>query len=150
MKVAVSPKMRRAGSAREAIEGADIVVTGTAIFKERNPLVRKEWVKPGALIAPLEVDRALDAALVYDADLLVVDDRAQTLAFQDMGCFSEGPPTIHAELGEIVSGKKPGRKNETDIIISMNVGLSVEDIGVGHHVYQNAIKSGFGQRIIYS
>jgi ornithine cyclodeaminase len=67
-----------------------------------------------------------------------------------MGCFAEGVPTIHAELGEVVSGKKPGRKMETDIIVSMNVGLSAEDVSVGHYVYQHAIKNGVGQRIVYS
>ena len=150
MKNTISLKMRSVGTCRDAIEGADIVVTGTAVFKERNALVRRDWVKLGALIAPLEVDRALEASLVYKPDLLVVDDTAQTLAFQKMGCFAEGPPTIHAELGEIVSGKNSGRRKESDIIVAMNVGLAVEDIAVGHHVYRRATERDIGQRLAYS
>jgi ornithine cyclodeaminase/alanine dehydrogenase-like protein (mu-crystallin family) len=132
-------------SAQEAVEAADIVVTGTAVFKQRTPLVRRAWVKPGALIAPLEVDRALEASLVYDPDLLVVDDTGQTLAFKEMGCFSEGEPPIGAELGEIIAGKKVGRTNDDQIIVAMNVGLSIEDIAVGQHIYKRATERNVGQ-----
>ena len=108
MRKTIPMKARGVASAREAVEGADIVVTATAVFKERKALVKREWVKPGALLTPLEVDTALDASLVYEPDLLVVDDIEQTLAFRKMGCFAEGRPTIHAELGEIVAGRKTG------------------------------------------
>ena len=143
-------KARGVASAQEAVEGADIVVTATAVFKERKALVKRDWVKPGALLAPLEVDTALDASLVYEPDLLVVDDIEQTLAFRTMGCFAEGQPTIHAELGEIVAGKKTGRNDEAEIIVSMNVGLSIEDIAVGQYIYRRANEQDVGQRLAVS
>ena len=150
MQTTIPVKMRNVGSAQEAVEGADVVVTATAVFKERNALVKRDWVKPGALLTPLEVDTALDASLVYEPDLLIVDDIEQTLAFQKMGCFTEGKPTIHAELGEIVAGMKKGRKDETEIVVSMNVGLSIEDIAVGQYIYQRANEQEVGQRLAVS
>jgi len=143
-------RVQAVNSAQEAVEDADVVVTGTAVFKERTPLVRRAWIKPGTLIAPLEVDRALETALVYEPDLLVVDDTGQTLAFQKMGCFGEGAPAIYAELGEIVAGKKTGRTDDRQIIVAMNVGLPIEDIAVGHHVYKRAAERGLGQQLRYS
>ena len=150
MQKTILVKTRRVGSAQEAVEGADIVVTATAVFKERNALVKRDWVKSGALLTPLEVDTALDASLVYEPDLLVVDDIEQTLAFQKMGCFAEGRPMIHAELGEIVAGKKTGRKDEAEIVVSMNVGLSIEDIAVGQFIYERANEREIGQRLAVS
>ena len=150
METTVPFEVRAVSSPQEAVERADIVVTATAVFKERTPLVHRSWLKPGALIAPLEVDRALDASLVYEPDLLVVDDKEQTLAFRDMGCFGEGLPTIHAELGEIVAAKKPGRQSESDIIVAMNVGLPIEDVAVGHRIYQHATERRLGQRLDYA
>lgn len=150
MKTEIPLAVRSVDSAREAVEGADIVVTATAVFKKRNPVVFRDWVKPGALLTPLEVDTALDASLVYEPDLLVVDDVEQTLAFEAMGCFAERRPKIHAELGEIVVGKKPGRKNLTDIVVAMNVGLSIEDIAVGRLVYDRAVKNNVGSRLAVS
>lgn len=147
LKSSVSLKINRVDSAQRAIEGADIIVTATAVFKERNPLVRREWIKPGVLIAPLEVDRALDVSLVYEPDLLVVDETSQALAFQKMGCFSEGLPTIHGQLGEIVAGKKEGRRRAIDIVVAMNVGLPIFDIAVGHLIYRHAVESNIGQRL---
>jgi len=137
-------------SAQEAVEAADVIVTATAVFKERTPLVRRAWIRPGALIAPLEVDRALEAALVYEPDLLVVDDTDQTLEFQKMGCFEDGVPSIHAELGEIVARKSIGRTDDRQIIVAMNVGLPIEDIAVAHHVYKGAAERQLGQHIRYS
>ena len=143
-------RARSVASAREAVEGADIVVTATAVFKERKAVVKRDWVKPGALLTPLEVDTALDASLVYAPDLLVVDDIEQTLAFRKMGCFAEGQPTIHAELGEIVAGRKTGRKDESEVIVSMNVGLSIEDIAVGRYIYRRANEQEVGQRLAWT
>ena len=112
--------------------------------------MKRNWVKPGALLTPLEVDTALDASPVYEPDLLVADDIEQTLAFQKMGCFAEGQPTIHAELVEIVAGKKTGRKDEAEIVVSMNVGLSIEDIAVGQYIYQRANGQEAGQCLAVS
>ena len=147
MRKTVPVEARGVASAREAVEGADIVVTATAVFKERKALVKRDWVKPGALLTPLEVDTALDASLVYEPDVLAVDDVEQTLAFREMGCFAEGRPTIHAELGEIVAGRKTGRTDASEVIVSMNVGLSIEDIAVGQYIYRRAIEQEVGKRV---
>jgi ornithine cyclodeaminase/alanine dehydrogenase-like protein (mu-crystallin family) len=49
-----------------------------------------------------------------------------------------------------VAGKKRGRKDEAEIIVSMNVGLSIEDIAVGQYIYQRANEQKVGQRLAVS
>lgn len=145
MAAATGHKIQVAATAREAVEGVDLIVTATAMFKEPAALVRREWVRPGALVAPLEVDRAIDPRLLAEADLFVVDDWEQTKAFQVMGCFPEGLPTVAVELGEIVAGRKPGRTRADQLIVAMNVGLSIEDVTVGRRIYEIAVSRRIGQ-----
>lgn len=147
MTAATGRTIQVAATAQEAVEGADLIVTATAMFRERTVLVRRDWVRPGALVAPLEVDRAIDPRLLAEADLFVVDDWEQTKAFQVMGCFPEGLPTATAELGEIVAGRKPGRSRADQLIVAMNVGLAIEDVTVGRQVYERALAQGIGRRL---
>lgn len=145
MAAASGRAIRVAATAQEAVEGADVVVTATALFRNLTVLVQREWVQPGALVVPLEVDRAIDPRLLFDADLFVVDDWEQTKAFQVMGCFPQGFPSVAAELGEIVTGRKLGRTRSDQLIVAMNVGLAIEDVTVGRRVYELAVSCGIGQ-----
>ena len=145
MTAATGREIKAVATAREAVEGADVVVTATALFKELTILVRREWIQQGTFVAPLEVDRAIDPVLLFGADLFVVDDWEQTKGFQVMGCFPQGFPPFWVELGEIVAGLKPGRTRQDQVVVAMNVGIAIEDVTVGRRVYERAVSRGIGR-----
>jgi alanine dehydrogenase len=143
--IAITP----CASAREAVEGADIVCTLTS---SREPVVLGEWLAPGAHVnaagSSVASARELDAAAVSRSRLFV-DRREAALA--EAGDFllarSEGAVTdahIVAELGEVVIGSAPGRTNPSEITLFKSVGLAIEDVAAAQHIYGKARGSGFG------
>src|SRR4029453_7338925 len=89
-------------------------------------------------------------------DKMVVDDWGQCKAGQfgslrahvEAGKLSER--TLHAELGEIVAGLKPGRERDDETILLWHRGLSLSDIALGHAMLQKARAKGIGQRLRYA
>lgn len=130
----------------EAVRGSDVIVTATMFYLPK-PLVRAAWFAPGAFAAPLEADYAWEPAAVKLADKLVTDDAEQTRYFAAHGCFPDGMPPLHAELGEIVCGKKPGRVRADERIMSMCLGMALEDVAMGRHLYDTAQQRGVGTRL---
>jgi len=132
---------------REAVEGADIIVTATTAAK---PLVMKGWIKPGALIAKLGSYQELDDALTLGADKVIVDHRGQAEHKGELAhLFEDGRITqddVYSELGDVVAEVLPGREDGDEIIIAAMIGMGTEDVGVGAAVLKRAEKSGLGQR----
>ena len=132
---------------RAAVEGADIIVTATTADE---PLVRREWVKPGAVVAKLGSFQELDDALTLGADKLVVDHREQNQHRGELAhLFRTGRLTqagVHAQLGEIVAGSRPGREDAAETIVATLIGMGAEDVAVGEAVLQRARETGLGQR----
>ncbi len=80
-------------------------------------------------------------------DKFCIDDIPQIMHFKSEG-YLKTLPEIYADLGEIVAGKKPGRENDRERAMSMNLGLALEDIGVAIHVYHKALKKGIGKNLL--
>ncbi len=139
---------------QEVVEGADIVVEATRLA-EPAPLLRTEWIKPGALVVPYGTMSAVDLSLTSIMDKVVVDDWGQCQqgrfgslrAHVDEGLLSE--ESLHAELGEIVAGKKPGRESDDETILFWHRGLATTDIAVGHALYERAVERGIGTTLRY-
>ena len=125
----------------EATKGSDIILTATQRLPK--PLVKNEWFKPGALGMGLEASRAWYGDAILKADKFVTDSWDQTEHFHEQGAFPEGMPTLYAELGEIVAGKKKGRENDKERILAINIGLALEDVIVADLVYKKAKKGGY-------
>lgn len=134
------------GSVEEAVKGSDVIVTAT-MFYLTSPLVRAAWFAPGAFAAPLEADYAWEPAAVKLADKFVTDDAEQTRYFAAHGCFPEGMPPLHAQLGEIVCGKRPGRERADERTMSICLGMALEDVAVGRCLYDLARERGAGTRL---
>jgi len=117
-------------------EESDIVVTATQRLEK--PLVKDEWFKPGCLGIGLEASRAWHGRAILNADKFVTDDWEQTKYFKSQGVFPDGLPKLHAELGTIVAGHKPGREKESERILAINIGLALTDIIVANHIYEAA------------
>jgi ornithine cyclodeaminase/alanine dehydrogenase-like protein (mu-crystallin family) len=74
------------------------------------------------------------------------DDFEQLDYYKSVGYFQD-IPKVYADLGEIVAGKKPGRENDEEQIMSMNLGVAIEDIAVATRIYDAARKKGYGKRL---
>ncbi|MFW6116169.1 MAG: ornithine cyclodeaminase family protein [bacterium] len=138
---------RAVDSNREALEGADIILTATT---SDEPLVMKDWVDPGAVIIDLGSYQELDDALTRTADKLIVDHRVQTEHRGELAhLFQSGRMTqddIYCELGEIIAGLVPGRESDDEIIVVIPIGMASMDVAIGAAVLKRAQDLGLGQR----
>jgi alanine dehydrogenase len=137
----ISPKK----SYREVAEGADIICTLTTADE---PMVQKEWLKKGSLVISAGSYEELDSKVVLSADKIVVDSWAQTSHRGELARLVEagklGKKNIHAEIGEILAGKKKGRERDDEDILAIPIGLGSLDIGCAFEVYQKALEKKVG------
>jgi len=114
-----------------------------------EPIVRKEWVKPGTHINAVGADapgkEELEPAVLNGARV-VVDDMEQAVHSGEVNVpISKGlydPKNIYARLADVVAGRKAGRASESEITIFVSTGLAVEDIALAKILYEKAMKSG--------
>ncbi|ESJ07966.1 ornithine cyclodeaminase [Cupriavidus sp. HPC(L)] len=137
------------------VRGADIVVEASRLERP-TPLLKTEWISRGAFVVPYGTMSAVELSLTDIMDKLVVDDWSQCKggmfgslrAHVEAGKLSE--QTLHAELGEIVAGRKPGRQSDDETNLFWHRGLSLSDIALGHAIMQKAQRMGIGQRLVYA
>jgi len=139
----------------DTVAGADIVVEASRL-REPTPLLKTGWIKPGAFVVPYGTMSAVELDLTDIMSKLVVDDWGQCKggpfgslrAHVDAGKLSA--QTLHAEMGQVVAGLKPGRENDAETILFWHRGLSLSDIALGHAMWQKALALGIGQRLRFS
>lgn len=137
---------------QSTLEGADIIVEASRLIAP-EPLLKTEWVKPGALVVPYGTQSAVELSLTDVMDKLIVDDWGQCRAGKwgalrqhvEAGKLSE--QTLYAEMGQIVAGRKPGRETPDERILFWHRGLSLSDIALGHAMLEKAKRLGIGQRL---
>jgi len=137
-------------TAREAVEGADIVVTVTP---SREPLVKGEWLSPGALVIAVGSDgpdkRELHPDVFKRADRVIADSLSQCRRLGEIhhameaGVLTEDK--VDAELGQITGGLKPGRQDENHIIICDLTGVGVQDVAAASAILERARAEGRGE-----
>jgi ornithine cyclodeaminase len=139
----------------QAVREADVVCACT---HSKEPVVRREWLKAGAHVNSVGYNtagREVDGATFRDA-LVVVESRAAALAAPPAGsndiamAIAEGAMTrehVHAEIGELVSGTRPGRTDATQITLYKSVGVAVQDAAAAAMVLEAARKAGVGRTI---
>jgi len=136
-------------SYEEAIRGADVVAATTHAV---DPVVRREWLSPGAHVNSVGLNpagREVDEATVADA-LLVVESRESALAPPPAGApelVGVDPARVHAELGELVTGARPGRSSGDEITLYKSVGVAVQDAAAAALVLAAARERSVGQEI---
>jgi ornithine cyclodeaminase len=135
-----------ASTGREAVEGADLICAVTAATEA---VLFGSWIAPGAHInavgACTPKARELDAAAVARSRLYT--DRRESL-LAEAGDFllarEEGAVTddhILGEVGEVLEGTVPGRRSDDEITLFKSLGIAVEDLAAGMHVYRKAVGS---------
>ncbi|HVO90756.1 MAG TPA: ornithine cyclodeaminase family protein [Casimicrobiaceae bacterium] len=136
------------------VSGADIVVEASRL-DQPAPMLRTDWIKRSAFVVPYGTMSAVELSLTDIMDKLVVDDWGQCKtgmfgalrAHVEAGKLSE--QTLHAELGEIVAGRKPGRESDDETILLWHRGLSLSDIALGAAMLDKAARLGIGQTLVY-
>ena len=121
---------------QEAFDGADILVEASRLTRP-EPLLRTSAVGPGAFVVPYGTISAVELDLLDVMDKVVVDDwrEAQSGRFGalrphvDSGRLTA--QSLHAELGQIVTGQRPGRERADERILLWHRGLAILDIAVG-------------------
>ena len=114
---------------------ADVLITATP---SHAPIVRAEWLRPGQHVTAVGSDSPGKQELAADcldrADLVVVDRFAQCAAFGELRhALDAGMLTrhdVHAELGQIVAGRKPGRTRSDEITIADLTGVGFQDTAI--------------------
>jgi alanine dehydrogenase len=152
----IGKPVRAVDSWEECVRDADIVVEASRL-PAPQPLLKTEWIKKGALVVPYGTMSAVELSLTDIMDKMVVDDWGQCRKGLPFGALRQHvdadkltEETLHAELGQIVAGIKPGRENNDETILFWHRGLSLSDIALGHAMLQKAERMGVGQTLRFA
>jgi ornithine cyclodeaminase len=139
-------------TAEAAVRGADVVATVTA---SPEPILRHGWLKEGVHInavgssipATREIDTATMAAvrLFVDRRESAVNEAGDILIPMREGAFTADH--IQAELGDVIIGKDPGRRSQTELTLFKSLGLAVEDVASAAFILKRAKETGVGQTV---
>lgn len=145
----ISARIDVSPSAARAVRGADVICTATT---SKTPVFSDEDVTPGVHVnaigsftpqmqelPPEIVERCL---LIVDSREAVWAESGDLIIPRDEGRISED--RVHAELGEIVAGTKPGRTRDDQVTVFKSVGNAVQDVSVGARVLAEATAKGLG------
>jgi len=138
-----------AKTVEDAVRCSEIVVTATM---SASPLVKVDWISGGAHITAMGSDepgkQELDTKILARADKVVVDSLKQCARLGEVhhaledGSLKESD--IHAELGEVLLGKKPGRESDKEVTVCDLTGIAIQDVAISQFVYEKAKRSGKG------
>jgi ornithine cyclodeaminase len=138
------------------VRDADIVVEASRL-PEPTPMLKTAWIKPGALVIPYGTMSAVELSLTDIMSKVVVDDWGQCrkgLPFGALRAHVDSDritqETLHAEIGQIVAGLKPGRERDDETILFWHRGLSTTDIALGHAMLEKARDMGIGQTLKFA
>jgi ornithine cyclodeaminase len=127
----------------EAVLGADLIATVTS---SKEPVVNREWLSPGVHLNVVGSStphaREVDTTTMASSALFV-DRRESTLNEAGDYLFARregaiGPEHIRAELGELLTGQKPGRTSRDEITLFKSLGLAIEDLAAANYLYRKA------------
>jgi len=144
-------------SYQDVVNKADIIVTSVRLPKP-EALVKRKWLKKGALVITTGSMIELDYDLYKNADRLIVDNKIQMQ--------NEIPPRafcllfhgdkdlnvpkilswddIYADIGEVILRKKKARETEDEIIVASLLGMGTEDLIIGSYIFQKAKENDLG------
>lgn len=131
-------------SPRKAVEECDVVVTAGPILKDPKPIIEDSWFPDGGFAVPLDFDSYWKPEAMRSMDKFYTDDKTQLKYYKEQGYFLD-IPEVYADLGEVVGGQKLGREDCNERIMSMNLGLAIEDIATATYVYRKAKEKGVGR-----
>ncbi len=128
---------------REAVTGCDIVVTAGPILKKPHATIQAGWMNEGAFASLVDFDSYWHPEALHQTAKFCTDDTAQLRQYQQGGYFQD-IPEVHADLGELATGQKPGRETPEERTMTANLGLALDDMAVAPLIYRRALEEGIG------
>jgi ornithine cyclodeaminase/alanine dehydrogenase-like protein (mu-crystallin family) len=128
---------------KEAVVGADIIVTAGAMRKNSHGTIEESWLKEGIFASPVDYNSYWKEGALKSFDKIYTDD-IPTLVHHKNDGFFLNLPEPGGELADVVVGKKPGRENETEKIMFMNIGTGLNDVIVANRIYKIALEKNIG------
>jgi ornithine cyclodeaminase/alanine dehydrogenase-like protein (mu-crystallin family) len=148
----ISKDIRVAKTPKEAIENADIICTATtstqAIFEDKDVKSGTHICAVGAYtpeMQELPVETVARSRIIVDSYATVMDEAGDIVKAVQAGLIKESD--IHAEIGEIVLGKKTGRQSEDEITFFKSVGNAVQDASAAQLALKNAREMKLGTEV---
>jgi alanine dehydrogenase len=140
--------IRASTDLQTVVSGADVVVTVTPA---RSPIVRSEWIAEGTHLAALGADKSGDQELdpkILKRSRSFVDDVRQCRTDGEINVpLAQGllrEQDIAGEIGEVVTGKKTGRRTEAEITLFDSTGIALQDSATIPLEYERAVAAGVG------
>ncbi|MBJ6362965.1 2,3-diaminopropionate biosynthesis protein SbnB [Paenibacillus sp. GCM10012307] len=141
-------EVRTEETAQQAVRQAEVLVTATVAAE---PYIPFEWLAKGTFVSNISI-MDLHKDVFTRVDKVVVDDWEQSNREKKVinqlvleGKFSK--EQLHAELGQVLAGDRPGRETEDEIIVLNPMGMAVEDIASAAFLYEKALSAGRGTRL---
>ncbi len=131
---------------KEAVTGCDIVVTAGPILKTPHRTIQAGWLEEGAFASMVDYDSYWHPAAMKEAAKFCTDDVPQLRHYQEVGYFQD-IPSVYADLGELATGKKPGRETPKERTMTANLGIAMDDMATAPLIYQRAMGMGIGTRL---
>lgn len=131
---------------RETCKDADIVVTAIPLVKEPTPVIDLSWIREGAFVSPVDLDSYVKPEIFNTAARFFTDDLNQQDYFKKIGYFQKIREP-DGDLGELLTGREVGRSNAKELIVSMNIGLALEDMATAVLIYRAAKEKGIGREL---
>jgi len=132
--------------ARAAVIDSDIVVTAGPILRKPHATIQPGWFREGAFASLVDFDSYWHPDALREADKFCTDDIPQFEHYRGIGYFRD-VPSIYADLGELVTRRKPGRQRKEERTIACNLGLALDDIATAPLIYKRALEKGIGARL---
>ena len=144
-----------AQSGEDLVRGVDVLSLATTAT---TPIIDAEWVQPGLHINGIGSHavgvREIDTKTMVRSKLVCDNVEACLAEAGDVQIpIEEGAMTaddIYGEIGELITGAKPGRESDEEVTIFKSVGLSIQDISAAHYVYERALEEGAGTEFAFS
>jgi ornithine cyclodeaminase/alanine dehydrogenase-like protein (mu-crystallin family) len=128
---------------KQAVSGCDIVVTAAPILRKPHATIRRGWMEEGVFASMVDFDSYWHPDALREASKFCTDDAPQLEHYRKLGYFQDIPP-VHAELAELVTGKKPGRQNPRERTFACNLGIAMDDMATAPLIYARALEQGIG------
>ena len=128
---------------KQAVVESDLVVSSGPILKHPTPTIEKDWLRPGSYGSAVDFDSYWSGPAMAQMGRISTDDHAQFQYYKSVGYFGQTPEP-YADLGELVAGLKPGRQDEKERTLAINLGLAMDDVAVAPEIYRRAKEKGLG------